>query len=285
IAYDSYGDVTSVRLPTGSTLSYGWANFSWDGMTPTRRVTSRTVDANDGNGAHTWNDQYIAPASFGLNSRTIVTSPPTATSSTGDDSVYDIDTVLWRAVTERHYQGPFSNGTGVLLKTINTHYRSDYSVSEEAQGGGYVNIAPDSITTILPNGQQSQVTYSYDSGAQFHDFDQVNSVKVNYTPLIYGSVVTKKEFDYGTSVPGSLLRETDTTYPWQGNGNYLTANMLDSPASVILKDGHACAAAETDSAYDEPAYLTTANIDTQHGTPGGVRGNLTTVTGWLASAG
>ena len=65
---------------------------------------------------------------------------------------------------------------------------------------------------------------------------------------------------------------------------YLTANMLDLPASVIIKDGSGNRMAETDYSYDEPDYLTTPTpaITTQHFSPPyGVRGNQTTVSRWL----
>ena len=43
--------------------------------------------------------------------------------------------------------------------------------------------------------------------------------------------------------------------------------------------------AETDYAYDEPGYLTAANIATQHvAAPWSVRGNQTTVSRWLNSS-
>jgi hypothetical protein len=83
-------------------------------------------------------------------------------------------------------------------------------------------------------------------------------------------------------VPGALLRETDTSYLWQIDGNYLAAHLLDLPASVVIKDGNGNRVAETDYTYDESQYLTAANITTQHGAPpGAVRGNLTTVSRWL----
>src|SRR5205085_4784825 len=98
----------------------------------------------------------------------------------------------------------------------------------------------------------------------------------------YGKEVSEKEYDWGPGVPGALLRETDTSYIWQINGNYLAAHMLDLPASVVTKDGNGNRMAETDYTYDESQYLTTANITTQHlAPPNPVRGNLTTVGHWL----
>src|SRR4029077_2926534 len=101
---------------------------------------------------------------------------------------------------------------------------------------------------------------------------------------IFGIVKKELEYDWGQAAPGALLRETDTTYQWEINSAYLTAHLLDLPASVIVKDASGSRMAETDYSYDEPAYLTTPNpaISTQHGAPPySVRGNQTTVSRWL----
>src|SRR5205085_4972289 len=99
---------------------------------------------------------------------------------------------------------------------------------------------------------------------------------------IFGNVVSEKVYDWGPGVPGALLRETDTSYMWQINSNYLAAHLLDLPAAVVVKDGNGIRVAETDYTYDESQYLTASNVTTQHiAPPGAVRGNLTTVSHWL----
>src|SRR5262249_27232343 len=99
---------------------------------------------------------------------------------------------------------------------------------------------------------------------------------------VFGNVVVEKEYDWGQGAPGPLLKETDTTYQWQVNSNYLTSRLVDLPALVIIKDGSGNRVAETDYTYDEPAYLTASGISTQHfAPPCPVRGNLTTVSRWL----
>ncbi|MBZ5533996.1 MAG: hypothetical protein LAO20_21405 [Acidobacteriia bacterium] len=126
------------------------------------------------------------------------------------------------------------------------------------------------------------------------------------TGVIFGNVVTEKLYDWGPggpgSGPGALLRETDTVYQWQKNSSYLTAHIVDLPASSVVIDpvaanntrsgcpinavgGTASCIAETDSFYDEPAYLTASGISTQHvAPPAAVRGNLTTLSHWLNTA-
>ncbi len=69
---------------------------------------------------------------------------------------------------------------------------------------------------------------------------------------------------------------------WQVNCNYLTANILDLPASVIIKDESGNRVAETDYTYDEAAYLMGAPISTRSTTERRLsQGNLTTVNRWL----
>src|SRR5438874_12368178 len=94
------------------------------------------------------------------------------------------------------------------------------------------------------------------------------SCKVNLVTLAYdsgmganapgfGNVTEQKEYDWGAGVTGPLLRETDTTYQWQLDSSYLTAHLVDLPASVVVKDGSGCALAKTTFGYDESGYLQT----------------------------
>ena len=62
-SYDSYGDLSQITLPTGGTISYGWGTVgscrNGTAFIPPAAyyypvVGSRTVNANDGTGAHTW---------------------------------------------------------------------------------------------------------------------------------------------------------------------------------------------------------------------------------------
>ena len=124
-------------------------------------------------------------------------------------------------------------------------------------------FATDVITTIYPSGKVKKVHHDPDPGLG--------------TGLpIFGNVVKELEYDWGQGTPGSLLRETDTVYQWQkadGSGNrpYLTAHLLDLPASKVIISPSPAAnvktscpvtvtttancAAETDYSYDEAAYF------------------------------
>jgi RHS repeat-associated protein len=193
----------------------------------------------------------------------------------------------------RYYQGSQSSGT--LLKTVNTDY--SYSSNPFDHIGANVNpptainVVPIRVTTILPNGLVTKEETDHDSAFTFRDpfwglpiYPPLSYTSATYSGTL-GTVSARREYDYGAGSAGNLLRQTFTTYLWQGNSNYLTANMLDLPSSVVVKDGNGNRVAETDSTYDEAQYLSSSGISTQHqSAPNAVRGNLTTVSKWLSTS-
>jgi RHS repeat-associated protein len=270
--YDNYGEVTFIGLPTGGSISYTWTEVSLRNCSPndqtavSRAVASRTVNDNSGN-SFTWHYFWGAAQSDGT--MTNVVNDPlgndtvhvfTAQDSTGGCGFYE--------TRVQAYQG--FRGSGKLLQQLDTVYASAILPSDAQGFDGLSNVVPTSIkTTIFPSGKVNLVTKTYDTG-------------LGTNAPIFGNVVSEKVYDWGQGAPGALLRETDTSYVWQTDARYLTAHLLDLPASVIVKDGSGNRVAETDYTYDESQYLTAANITTQHGAPpNAVRGNLTTVKRWL----
>ena len=176
-----------------------------------------------------------------------------------------------------YYQGSHTSGT--LLKTANTTY--SYSGSRDSAGG--INVVPTIVQTVWPNGQKSQTTKAYDSGSPYLDYQGLNSLNGIPNAVLYGKVVTQKDYDYPSGT--SLLRTANTTYAWQVNSQYLTSNLLNLPVSVTVAGGNGYLCAETDYAYDTPSRLYTSGVTTQHTSPpGSVRGNIASVTKKLASA-
>jgi RHS repeat-associated protein len=318
----AYGDLLKVTFPTGGSISYTW--MMWGGCTSyytppvgafSRGVGTRTVDANDGTGPHTWQYTYnnTTGTQSGLTNTTTVTDP------NGNDTVHTISGLaatcsLYETQTQS-YQGSHSSGT--LLKTVSTDYQYTANPWDPILIGGgldadsVANVLPIRVTTTLPNGQTSKVETDYDSAFSYHGpLDGItwneqtctpsgglpNEVVCTYTnpttnPVTnytgsYGKVIATREYDWGQGSPGALLRQTQTTYQWQVNSAYLTANMMDLPAVVKTLDGSNNLCAETDYVYDESAYLTTPSpaITTQHvSPPAAVRGTLTTVTHKLSA--
>ncbi len=293
-----YGDLLKVALPTGGSIAYTWGMFAGcNSSSFSRAVQSRTVDANDGTGPHTW-----------TYANGVVTDPM------GNDTVHTFTglggTCSQYETKTQYYQGSHTGGT--LLKTVMTDYTFTPNpwdanlISQNGEGPDSVtNVLPIRVTTTLPSGQTSKVETDYDAGFTYHGpldgitwndqtcvnvshgtappncsyTDPTTNPVTNYTAS-YGKAVATREYDWGANAPGPLLRQTLTTYQWQVSSAYLTANLLNLPATVKVLDGAGNLCAETDYFYDEPGYLTTPSpaITTQHTTPPWtVRGNLTTV--------
>jgi RHS repeat-associated protein len=269
--YDDFGNVTGITLPTGGTITYQWMEVSStcaDGSLTqvSRAVSSRTV--NDLSTSQPWHYTWGTLQQDGSITNYVL-------DPNGNETAHVFRTVTslpctFYEVQTRTYQGAHTNGA--LLHTVDTHYLAGLGFT--ASSTFAANVVPDIITTTLPGNRVSKVVRQYDSGSG--------------NMITFGKVTNEKVYDFGSGTPGTLLRETVTTYTWQGNSAYLNVGLLDLPASVVVKDGAGCALAETDYTYDEPNYLTAYTGTLPQGThvasPGGaVRGNLTTVTKWLAA--
>src|SRR6266700_1880978 len=275
--YDNYGELISVGLPTGGSITYTWTTISFVNCDITsqtavsRAVASRTV--NDGQGhSYTWNYSWGVVSNGSMTTRitdpqgndsthTFTTQVPSGAAGTAGCNLYETSTVA--------YQGLQS--ANQLLRRVDTTFDSiNLANDASGTGGGVGNVfATDVVTTVYPSGKVKKVHRDPDAG-------------LGAGLPIFGNVKKELDYDWGQGQPGPLLRETDTTYQWETSSAYLTVHLLDLPASVIVKDGNGNRVAETDYTYDEAAYLASSGITTQHvSPPGAVRGNLTTVSHWL----
>ncbi len=258
---DGYGDLTQITFPTGGTISYVWGD-STIGCTglpvPPRTLVSRTVNANDGTGNHTWN--YSNP------NGTMTVTDPLRNNTVYTNSSFGPCASYTTAVN--YYQGAVQAAN--LLKTVSTIY--SYTASPFGGTGPqtYMNIVPTQITTTwAANGKTNQVTKGYDSGFTFPS--PISGNNTVYTGL-YGKVITQKEYDYGTTSgqPGPLLKQTNTSYAWQSpNPNYssyLSNNMMNLVYSTQISDGTS-QKAYTQYGHDETATIASGmgaaqNLDT-----------------------
>ncbi len=274
----SYAALSQITLPTGGTISYTWGlayapcQFSSTTDPRTHHVTtkwgwslavgSRTVNANDGTGAKTW-----------TYSGGTITDPlgnqsvHTMTGLAGTGSLYETQA--------KYYQG--SSSTGTLLKTVNTDYSWHYypigGVATSCQN--VISVVPIRVTTTWPNGQSTKVETDYDSG-----FSSGGSAPET---AVYGQVIAKREYDYGSGSAGALLRQTKTNYIWQSNSTYLAYNFLAYPSSTQVLDGSGVQRANTVYNYDQYS-LASSGISTQHDSSppnGSYRANRTSVARWL----
>jgi RHS repeat-associated protein len=264
-AYDNYGDISQVTLPTGGTIAYTYetapAGECQVGDNLSRYATSRTVNANDGAGAHTWQ--------YSFSGVTTVTDPlsnqavHTFTSFGTPISCFGFETLA------QYYQG--SNTAGTLLKTVQTDY-------ENIGAGNPVYMSPGAlpirVTTTWPNNQVTKVETDYDSQCQG-------------SPC--GNVIARREYDYGNGAPGSLLRTTAYQYEAFINSTYLANNLLSLPSSVQATNGSGTQVAYTTYGYDAYALGSSGmGSGQQHDTApadGAQRGNQTSVQRWLNTTG
>jgi RHS repeat-associated protein len=280
---DGNGDLSQITFPTGGTLSYTWARVGSPVCSPHyydngRAILTRTLNPNDGvSPSGTWNYGYINNVT------------PFVTDSASNDTVHTFTSLVTNACpyyeTEtQYYQGSHTSGT--LLKTVNTKYQA-LSSSTYLTGMGQ----PSQTESLWANNQENETAYTYDSALTFHAPYYISSTE--FSPEMggllpaasYGLVETKKEYDYGSSAPGSLLRTTTTSYEALANSNYLTNNMLSLPASVAVTGSGP--GSTTTYAYDQTTPLT-SGITTMHSStpPGGTyRGNPTTVSRYLNTTG
>jgi YD repeat-containing protein len=151
--YDSYGELTSVTLPTGGSISYVWGavNLTCGGKYVLRAVSSRTLNDNNGNSA-TWN------YTWGTISNGVLTN--VMTDPLGNDSVHTFTSLsgangcdYYENITQE-YEG--SRNSGTLLKRVDTTYSSAFVAASD--GAFLGNVVPTSIqTTVYPSGKVSLV--------------------------------------------------------------------------------------------------------------------------------
>jgi RHS repeat-associated protein len=265
--YDSYGNVIYAGLPAGGHISYTWTEISIPASAASpltavsRAVKTRTLVDNRGNSSK-WTYNWGTPGTTITNKVTDPALNDTVHVFTALDGV-----ASFYETTTQYFQGAQQ---GQPLKQVDTGYAPNRILADDGSLG---NVVPSSIkTTVNPSGKVSLVTKQYDQG-------------YGAGSSIFGNVVKEFEYDWGQGAPGALLRETDTTYQWQIDSRYQDAHLVDLPATVVIKDGSGCALSETDYTYDEATYFTTTTVSTQHvaaPNPDPIRGNLTTVTRWLA---
>jgi RHS repeat-associated protein len=179
--YDSYGEITSVTLPTGGTIHYGWTNFQDSYQNKNRWLTSRTVGSDP---ATTFTPSVITQCSSngtGCKEKVVVHKP------SGDETAYELTLNAIGAwnTNVAVYTGSASGNP--LLTTANTY-------SFECPGCNYAYTAKSLSVTTLSSGFQTQQQYIYDS------------------PWM-GKPTKVKEWDYYTGSPSSTpTRETDYLY-------------------------------------------------------------------------
>lgn len=201
IAYDSYGEVTTVGTPTGANIQYSWAEATfpvssqYDITSVSRAVHTRALTDINGN-SFTWTYQWGAVASDSTMTHT-VTDPngnDITHKFTPVELVPQVYHVNFRETQTISYQGSGTSRTP--LQQVDTTW--------QFKNGGGPEVPTDEQTTLSATGKVSLLHRDYDANS----------------PTL-GLVTAEKHYDWGQGASGALLEETDTTYQWQGNKSIL----------------------------------------------------------------
>jgi RHS repeat-associated protein len=269
------GDLTKIIFPTGGSISYTWTNYAI--CTPSNPhatagvpvVASRTVDANDGTGPHTWTYGQTYSETNGIITSllTTVTGPAPQNNVTTHTQTALGGLCTFNETEVARYNGAVSQAN--LIEKVDTVYGYSHNPSLPANDpfATVMNVVPTVITTTLGNGQTKKVVKTYDTGVP------LTVPPGSGTNIIYGNLLSEQEYDYGNGSPGALIRTTNTNYQAISNSSYLAANLLALPSSVQITDGSGVQRAYTTFGYDESP------------SPSGVHGNQTSAHHWLNTTG
>lgn len=235
------GRLSSITLPTGGVISYGYSGGSngivcVDGGTAT---LTRTESSSAGTPIWTY---ARTPGSSEVTSHTDVTDGLSNHLSydfvavSGDPRFYE---------TERKIYEGAASGTPLL--------------SMESCFNGATSPCTTQTLSALPS-----------SIAQSKTFDGANTSETVSTYNSNGLITEEDDYDFGTTGPGAVLRKTQTSYA------SFTSGIVNDPSSVIVYDGSGHELSGTSYGYDETTPSSTSGLP-QHTSVYNGRGNLTSV--------
>ena len=193
-SYDpgSYGELTSMTLPTGGVVSLSYINYLDSYNNYNRWISTETENGNSTN----FNPNVLSQCTTlptGCQEKMTVDRP------SGDSRVYTLtmNDGAWDGETDTY------QGGSKIMTVVNKYNFNAYPCTDAwlCTGGEYI-AASSSTVTLDDTGQTAQTLYSYDAPWS----GKVNSIQ---------------EFDYG--VTGTPTRETDYTYNGDGNGTFLVS--------------------------------------------------------------
>jgi RHS repeat-associated protein len=274
-----HGELTSMQLPTGATISYVYGQMLYDESGNSLRagdfqghmaVSSRTIT--DPTGSYTW--QYTSPGAvgFGLS----VTDPLGNCETHNASNVYVGNYVSTSRVetSVNLYNGAC---TGTPLETTTTAYTADLGTIN--QKVAVVNIRPVTVTTTLNNTLSSQLTTAYETTCATGPCTLYNPTSV-------------AEYDFGATTP---TRTTTYTYLHDiGSASvpaatYAALNIVDKPILVSVYTGSNTTTPVSQTKYEYDNYTagitSTNNAASQHSSSFNStylsRGNVTAISKWL----
>jgi RHS repeat-associated protein len=255
--YDSYGELSSVTLPTGGQVTYGYTNFKDSFGDINRWVNSRV------SGGGTWSyAPYVitncGSGQVGCQQEVIVSKPSTDTTY----YTFTLNNGAWAAKIQ-YYTG----ATTLVATQVNTWNFANACSPTPCTGNS--NIQKVSSTLTWPNPGGVNVT---------------NAVQYAYDSIYDVNVISVKEWKFYTGTqPTNPDRETDFGY--LTTSPYTSKNIINRILSGTVKNGSGGILAQTNFTYDDSGSLINStpssgivqHDDTNFGINNTVRGNVTSV--------
>lgn len=267
-----YGTITSLTLPTGATINYGYGMFSDVYGNKQRWLTSRSSPA----GTTTYSQAVVSSCSSsqaGLN----CTQQVTQTNPDGSKKIatFAIDNGAWPVKVQSY------DNTGALVSTVtNTFDLSNACLFNSCVGNVYIRLLTTQTAIPSSNGTlTNQTTYGYDSRQK-------------------GNVTSVKEWNYqlGSSFPSTPDRATYYTLTTIGanTNRRLSATVCNNVGSDASCIGGGGKVAQTTYTYDSygancpqgglaPVVGVSNHDDQNYGASFTQRGNPTTIQNWVSS--
>jgi RHS repeat-associated protein len=247
--YDNYGEPTSITLPTGGVITYGWTNYFDSYQNANRWLSSRAVGNNP---STTFTPSVISQCSnngTGCQEQVIMHKP------SGDETVYQLtlNNGAWNTSTTA-YNGS-ANPSAAIVTVENVYDFSNACPSQVCSGAEYITKSS-ALTTLYGGGGMTQTQYGYSNPA-------------------LGKPTSIKQWDFynSTTPPSTPTRETDYSYSATGfDLNQVT--QLDSVGNQV---------SQTTFSYTTSAALTSGVP--QHGTVNAGGPYLHSVSQWLNTGG
>jgi RHS repeat-associated protein len=248
--YGDWGIVNSIQYKSNTGQLRSSQSYDFPAYTVTQSdspvFTQQTIF--DGINTAVWNYSYTK--SGGLTSTVTVTDPTTAN---GPQK---------KVVTTLSVANDFTRGLVTQTEVFdvtnsNKSMRKSVNAWVNSTGGPLLSA----VTMTNDAGQQSKVTYTYDSN---------------------GNIATQSEYDYGVA----LTRVNAITY--LASSAYITQHILDRPTQILIKDASGNIVSRTDFGYDGSSLASqtglTTHDDTNYPSIFLTRGNLTQVTRYSNAA-
>jgi RHS repeat-associated protein len=264
-----YGELISMTLPTGAQINYTYSTLLYNGNYVEREITSRKTpdSATPWRYAMSW-DPGTCPqvtntwATQGCLQSFSVTKP------NGDTDVYKmtLNGGAWSTTAQ------FYTGASTLLATIN----QSFNFSNLCIGNG-INACTNNTAIFVTKSSQAKTLSGPSSVTQTTQYSWDSETWSVYNASLYGNLITKSEWNFGSSTSNLPDRSTSITYL---NGpSYTNANILNHPLNVTITDKTGAIVAKTINSYDGSSLTPVTGVanhdDTNYSATNTVRGNLT----------